>query len=116
MIKIDINKLHNFYKIYCAKTTNIKNRLFKEFDEFAYIVSRKGMEKIMRDFNRRTCNVAKIHQEATRLLAFGDVDDFMPIDEDAIIPPCSTLEASLRLMKNKNVEDILRLCVKDTKI
>ena len=108
-IKIDVNKLHNFYKIYCAKTTNTKNRLFKDFDEFAYMVSRKGMEKIMRDFNRRTCNVSKIHNTAEALLAFGEVDDFMPIDEDAIIPSCSTLEASLRLMRNKNVEDILRL-------
>lgn len=109
MIKIDINKLHNFYKIYCAKTTNTKNRMFKEFDEFAYTISRVGMEKCLRDFNRKTCNVSKIHNEATKLLAFGDVESFMDIDPDNLIPKCSTLEATLRLMKNKNTEEILKL-------
>lgn len=81
--------------------------MFKDFEEFAFMVSRKGLEKIARDFNRKTCNVSKIHQQAKFLLAFGDKEDFMPIDEDAIIAPCSTLEASLRIMKNKNINEIL---------
>lgn len=107
MIKIDLNKLQNFYKIYCAKTTNIKNRLFKDWEEFAYIISRKGMEKCLRDFNRKTCNISKIHHEATKLLAFGDVEDFLDIDLDNIVPKCATLEASLKIMKNKNINEIL---------
>ena len=106
-MKIDSNKLQNFYKIYCVKTTNVKNRLFKDFDEFAYIITRVGMEKYLRAFNRKTCNVSKIHQEALNLLAFGDEFDFLDIDPDNIITKCSTLEATLRLVKNKNIEDIL---------
>lgn len=83
--------------------------MFKNFDEFAYLISRVSMEKCLRDFKRKTCNVSKLHNEAEALLAFGEVDDFMDIDPDNLVPKCSTLEASLRLMKNKNVEDILRL-------
>lgn len=58
-------------------------------------------------FGRKTCTVSKIHQQATFMLAFGDKDDFTDIDPDNLVPPCSTLEASLRIMKNKNIEEIL---------
>lgn len=107
MMNIDTNKLQNYYKIYCAKTTNIKNRMFKDFDEFAYIISRVGMEKCLRDFSRKTCNVAKIHHEAKKLLMFGTTEDFRDIDFDNIIPKCSTLEASLRICKNKHIDEII---------
>lgn len=107
MMKIDTNKLQSYYKIYCAKTTNIKNRMFKEFNEFAYIISRVGMEKCLRDFGRKTCNVSKIHQQAKFMLAFGDKEAFLDVDMDNIIPKCDTLEASLRIMKNKNIDEIL---------
>lgn len=108
-MKIDSNKLQNYYKIYCAKTTNTKNRLFKEFDEFAYIITRVGMEKCLRSFNRKSCNVSKIHHEAEKLIMFGEKEDFIDIDPDNIVPKCATLEATLRLVKNKNIEDILSL-------
>lgn len=108
-MKISIDKLKNYYKIYCYKTTNIKNRMFKDFDEFAYIISRSYMEKCLKDFNRKTCNVSKLHQEAKALLMFGDVESFMDIDPDNLVPKCSTLETTLRLVKNKHVEEILKL-------
>lgn len=107
MMKIDMNKLQNYYKIYCAKTPNLKNRMFKTFNEFSYIISRKYMENSLRMFGRKTCNVSKIHQQATQLLAFGDKNSFADIDSENIISKCSTLEASLRIMKNKHMEDIL---------
>lgn len=107
MMKININQLQNYYKIYCNKTLNTKNRMFKDFDEFAYIISRVSMEKCLRDFNRKTCNVSKIHHEAEKLLAFGDKNDFADIDSENIISKCSTLEASLRILKNKNIDEIL---------
>lgn len=58
-------------------------------------------------FGRKTCNVSKIHQHATQLLAFGEAEDFLDIDPDNIVPKCATLEATLRLLKNKNLEEIL---------
>ena len=106
-MKIDINKLQNYYKIYCAKTPNLKHRMFKDFSEFSYIITRQYMENSLRIFGRKTCNVSKIHQQATQLLAFGDKNDFADIDSENIISKCSTLEASLRIMKNKNLEEIL---------
>ena len=107
MMKININQLQNYYKIYCAKTPNLKNRMFKTADEFYYIITRKYMEHSLRGFGRKTCNVSKIHQQATQLLAFGDKNDFADIDSENIISKCSTLEASLRIMKNKHMEEIL---------
>lgn len=107
MMKIDMNKLQNYYKIYCAKTPNLKHRMFKTADEFYYTITRKYMENSLRMFGRKTCNVSKIHQQATQLLAFGDKDAFADIDPENIINKCSTLEASLRIMKNKHMEDIL---------
>lgn len=108
MMKININQLQNYYKIYCAKTPNLKNRMFKTFEEFSYIITRKGMENSLRAFGRKTCTVSKIHQQATQLLAFGDKNSFADIDSENIISKCSTLEASLRIMKNKNLEEILK--------
>ena len=106
-LKIKLEQLQNYYKIYCNKTLNIKNRMFKDFSEFSFILTRVGMEKCLRDFNRKTCNVSKIYQQAKFLLAFGDKNSFADIDPDNVIKPCETLEASLRIMKNKNIDEIL---------
>ena len=106
-MKININQLQNYYKIYCAKTSNLKHRFFRTFEEFSYIISRQAMENSLKGFRRKTCNVSKIHQQAQFLLAFGDKEAFSDIDPDNIINKCSTLEASLRIMKNKNINEIL---------
>ena len=106
-IKVNISQLENYYKIYCNKTLNPKNRMFKTKEEFMYIMSRAGMRNSFLSLRRKTCNVSKIHADAVELLAFGCKADFMPICEDVIIPKCDTLEASLRIMKNKNMEEIL---------
>lgn len=109
MMKIDINQLQNYYKIYCNKTLNPRHRMFKDFEEFSYIMSRVGMENSLKGFRRKTCNVSKIHQQAKFMLMFGGKSDFMDSDPDNIVPKCSTLEATLRLVKNKNIEDILEI-------
>lgn len=106
-MKIDINQLQNYYKIYCAKTPNLKHRFFRTFDEFSYIMSRVGMENSLKGFRRKTCNVSKIHQQAKYMLMFGDKEAFLDVDPDNVIPKCDTLEATLRLVKNKNIKDIL---------
>ena len=106
-IKIDINKLHNYYSIYCNLTKENK-RLFKEFDEFAYIISRVGMLQCLRDFNRKSFNIPKLHNKAKYLLCFGDEFDFMDIDPDNVIPKCATLERTLELIKNKNRGNIIK--------
>lgn len=106
-IKISIPQLENYYKIYCNKTLNPKNRLFKDFQEFSYVCTRVGAEKILRDFHRKTFSVSKIHAIAMDLLMFGNTEDFADIDPDNLIPKCPTLEATLRLCKNKHMEDIL---------
>ena len=108
MMKIDINQLQNYYKIYCAKTPNLKNRMFKTFDEFSYIITRKAMEHSLRGFGRKTCNVSKIHQQAMHMLMFGNKEAYADVDPDNIVPKCSTLEATLRLCKNKHLEEILK--------
>ena len=107
-LKIDINKIQNYYKIYCAKTPNPRNRFFKTFEEFSFIITRKAMESSLRGFGRKTCNVSKIHQQAKYMLMFGDKEDFSDIDPDNLIPKCDTLEATLRLCKNKNIDEILK--------
>lgn len=100
-IKIDKNKLQNYYKIYCNLTKENK-RLFKEFDEFAYVISRVGMINCLRDFNRKSFNIPKLHDKAKYLLCFGDESEFADVDPDNIIPKCETLERTLELVKNKN--------------
>ena len=107
MMKIDINQLQNYYKIYCNKTLNPKNRMFKDFSEFAYIISRAYMEPSLRAFGRKTCNVSKLHQQAMHMLMFSDKEGFADVDPDNIVPKCDTLEATLRLCKNKHIEEIL---------
>lgn len=106
-IKVNTETLKKYYKIYCCHTPNIKNRMFKEFDEFAYMISRAGMINSLRAFNRKSFNISKLHAEATSLLAFGDKEAFLDVDPDNLIPKCSTIEASLRIMKNKNIDEIL---------
>ena len=108
-IKVNMQQLSNFYKIYCNKTLNPKHRLFKDFSEFSYICTRVGAEKILRDFNRKTFSVSKIHDIAMDLLMFGNKEAFADIDPDNLVPKCPTLEATLRLCKNKNINEILEV-------
>lgn len=106
MVKIDMNKLQNYYKIYCNKTKENK-RLFKQFDEFAYVISRVGMIPCLRDFNRKNFNIKKLHDKAKFLLCFGDEEAFQDADPDNIVPKCETLIETLELVRNKNKEKIL---------
>lgn len=102
MIKIDVEKLRCYYAIYCNLIKNPDKRLFKEFNEFAYIISRVGMTNCLKDFRRSNFNVKKLHDHAKFLLCFGDESAFADVDPDNVIPKSETVMQALELLKNKN--------------
>ena len=95
-----LSKLRNMYLIYRNKCGR-KHFFMKHEEEFLYCLTRKGLENVNKNVLRGNINIFKINEEVKRLLMFGTIEDFAPIDSSIKLDQPEDVKICLRMLKNE---------------
>lgn len=97
-----LEKLRKYFLIYKNKCGK-KHIFMKHEDEFIYCLTRAGLENTNKNVLRGNINIFKINEEVKRLLMFGDVEDFQPIDLSIKLEQPDDVKQCLKMLKNEKV-------------